>query len=190
VELVDLICKNCNNEFKTTDSQYKYQEKKKPGRDWFCSRSCTCSYTNKFKRSPEDIVKRNARIKEFSGRGSKPTYNQQFVWYTKRIAFDHRFENISKNDRLAVEHLLESAWKNCNGLCAFSKLPLSLRNHKGKADTTNTFVIASVDRIDSSLPYQEGNIQWVSCGLNLAKGNATNQEFLQWLQVLNFTSTV
>lgn len=37
---------------------------------------------------------------------------------------------------------------------------------------------ASLDRIDSSKPYEEGNVQWVHKKINLMKGKIPHEEFL------------
>ena len=46
---------------------------------------------------------------------------------------------------------------------------------------------ASLDRIDSSLPYQEGNIQWVHKDINRFKNNYSQEKFIDMCsQVTNF----
>ena len=43
---------------------------------------------------------------------------------------------------------------------------------------------ASLDRIDSSLPYEVGNIQFVSRTLNYAKNSMSHDEFEEFLDLL------
>lgn len=56
--------------------------------------------------------------------------------------------------------------------CALSGLPLIL-NLKPGPDTT-----ASLDRIDSKLPYQENNVQWVHKDVNKMKSNFSDSQFI------------
>lgn len=59
------------------------------------------------------------------------------------------------------------------GRCALSGLPLSFGRRRDVTATT-----ASLDRIDSSLPYEEGNVQWVHKKINLMKNSLSDEEFV------------
>ncbi len=37
----------------------------------------------------------------------------------------------------------------------------------------------SIDRIDSNIGYEEGNIQWVDKRINMMKGSLSNEEFIE-----------
>jgi hypothetical protein len=58
--------------------------------------------------------------------------------------------------------------------CALSGVELVFGT-KRKADGT-----ASLDRIDSSIGYIEGNLQWIHKQLNRMKGDLSDAEFLEW----------
>jgi len=45
---------------------------------------------------------------------------------------------------------------------------------------------ASIDRIDSSLGYTEGNVQWVHKRVNVMKGNMEEQEFLDFCEAVTY----
>lgn len=49
---------------------------------------------------------------------------------------------------------------------------------------------ASLDRIDSALPYQPGNIQWVHKVVNNMKSTYTEEEFLQWCRAVTAHATL
>jgi hypothetical protein len=55
--------------------------------------------------------------------------------------------------------------------CALTGLPIHMRQH-GKKGT------ASLDRINSDLPYLGGNVQWVHKAVNLMKGSLDQQAFV------------
>jgi uncharacterized C2H2 Zn-finger protein len=67
--------------------------------------------------------------------------------------------------------------------CALSgiKLQLSL-NFQKKED--REYHTASLDRIDSTKPYEKGNIQWVHKDINYMKCDFTQKEFLNYCQLI------
>ncbi len=67
-------------------------------------------------------------------------------------------------------------WTAQDGQCAYTGIPLVFGpNSKNTCVTT-----ASLDRIDSALPYVVGNVQWVHKYVNLMKMDLTHEEFLLW----------
>ncbi|PPD55309.1 MAG: hypothetical protein CTY12_01500 [Methylotenera sp.] len=85
------------------------------------------------------------------------------------------------NDRLAFADHLVDLWNLQQYKCAFTGVVLTLRDKTGKCDESNPFKIASLDRIDSNIPYKKGNVQWVSLAMNLAKQDTNNDEFITYL---------
>lgn len=75
---------------------------------------------------------------------------------------------------------IKELWDRQDGKCAFIGIPLML-NTKGKQDLR---FLASLDRIDSSLPYQDGNVQFVSASLNYAKSTMTDTMFREFLTMI------
>ena len=74
---------------------------------------------------------------------------------------------------------IDQAWekfKSQNGKCALSGIPLGFGS-KGEQSVEKT---ASLDRIDSNLPYELSNIQWVYKDINRMKLNIPENEFV-WL---------
>ncbi len=66
-------------------------------------------------------------------------------------------------------HILERQyWR-----CALSGLPIAFAQHHTQSTT------ASMDRIDSSLGYIEGNVQWLHKEVNLMKGVLAQRRFLE-----------
>lgn len=83
----------------------------------------------------------------------------------------------AKERNLVVEINQEYLWKlfcKQSGECAFTKIPLSFgQKHNDTSGRT-----ASLDRIDSSKGYIEGNVQWVHKEINRMKGNLSNKSFI------------
>jgi hypothetical protein len=66
---------------------------------------------------------------------------------------------------------LENLYDSQNGLCVYSKLPLTLKPHQ--------LTTISLDRIDSSKGYVLGNIQLVGTAINKMKLNYSDKQFIQ-----------
>lgn len=118
---------------------------------------------------------RKATVKPQWGNTYGQKYDPRFAWYVKRMAHDVRFGSIEESQRQFLAEHIASIW---TGVCSISGVPLYLRDIKGKAGTTNKFQIASIDRIQCSLPYQIGNVQWVSHAMNQARGSEDLDKFL------------
>jgi hypothetical protein len=88
-----------------------------------------------------------------------------------------RAQNRNKTFTITPEYIAE-LYKNQNGKCAISGLSLSfVEDGKNLADSKS--VVASLDRIDSSLGYIEGNVQWVHKHINSMKNTHTTEYFIQ-----------
>lgn len=67
------------------------------------------------------------------------------------------------------------------GRCALSNVPIELTTKINKQrNLDRTILTASLDRIDSSLPYIEGNVQWVHKTVNIMKQSLSDSEFIDW----------
>jgi len=64
-------------------------------------------------------------------------------------------------------------WKSQNGKCAITGWQMTMRLADGVVATN-----ASIDRIDSSIGYIEGNVQIVCRAVNVAKHDLTMDEFV------------
>ena len=88
---------------------------------------------------------------------------------------------IKKNAQtrnISFEITIEYAWdlyKKQNGKCALSGVPISF-SKRIKGDTRS----ASMDRIDNSIGYVEGNVHWVHKTINFMKSTMSALEFLEW----------
>ena len=84
------------------------------------------------------------------------------------INLHSRFKSLIKGAKIRKDfdisidvHFLEQMWKNQNGLCVYTKLPLTIK--------ANQFNTISIDRIDSSKNYTKENIQFVCRAVNEMK---------------------
>ena len=78
---------------------------------------------------------------------------------------------------LQVSITIEDAWKlflKQSRKCALSGKEIDFGKFKDDPNRT-----ASLDRIDSSLGYAKGNVQWVSKEINIAKQTMSQDEFIE-----------
>jgi hypothetical protein len=66
--------------------------------------------------------------------------------------------------------------------CRFSGLELILA--KSNKERESGCATASLDRIDSSKGYIEGNVQWIHKDLNFMKSNMSDKEFINWCSLV------
>lgn len=78
---------------------------------------------------------------------------------------------------------LEKLWKEQQGRCAITGLPLELRLRKKKHLIKDRRLQASLDRIDNTKGYVEGNLQFICWPLNMWKGTNTEKDFIKCLEL-------
>jgi hypothetical protein len=110
----------------------------------------------------------------------------------KLALFDYFYKMIQKRTEerkrcfITVENIMEQ-WHMQQGLCVYTGALLFLpesysivfTNYNGPA-----FQKASLDRIDSSLPYTTDNIQFISQMANYAKNNHSHDEMIKFCQAI------
>ncbi len=89
---------------------------------------------------------------------------------------------IKRNIEMSLT--IENAWdlfEKQNGICALSGRFISLDRCYGtnKSKINGHKQTASLDRIDSSLGYSIGNVQWVHIQINIMKMNSLQLDFIQ-----------
>jgi len=91
--------------------------------------------------------------------------------------FWSKLKSGAKARKLPVEITLQYLWDlflQQHKQCALTQLPLTFESRYGAFDGT-----ASVDRIDSTEGYIEGNVQWVHKEINWMKGSLSQSRFVE-----------
>jgi len=104
---------------------------------------------------------------------SKTTIRGWLYYLRKRAAQRCRRSKNPVEITISTDYL-HSLYLNQQGLCALSKLPMSYG--------LNSMRALSIDRINSSKGYIEGNIQLVCCSINYMKNAFNNDDVLQFLE--------
>lgn len=77
---------------------------------------------------------------------------------------------------------LENIFYSQNGKCAISGVDIYFAKTSKKCSTSES--TASLDRIDSSKGYIEGNVQWVHKIVNIMKSSHSDEEFINWCNII------
>lgn len=86
-------------------------------------------------------------------------------------------KNKAKKRGLEFSVSLDYLWgiyQKQGGLCALTGVPIDLGTFK------DDYGMASLDRIDSTGGYTEGNVQWVHRTVNFMKQSLSDAELVQW----------
>ncbi len=92
-------------------------------------------------------------------------------------------ENKAKSRKIPLHITIKDAWSKFqeqDRKCALTGLPISLLSRKGQY----TEKTASLDRIDSSLPYTKENIQWVHKEVNIMKNQLSEERLVELCQLI------
>jgi hypothetical protein len=93
--------------------------------------------------------------------------------------FYNKFKNGAKRRNVPFEvtvDYLDSLW---TGTCALSGMTITAPTKTdGNGNCQTEYTTASLDRIDSSLGYIIGNVQWVNKHINIMKNGYSQEEFI------------
>lgn len=96
-----------------------------------------------------------------------------------KLIFKHSRRNAVTRKHsfsLSVDYI-KQLWEEQNGKCAYTGVPLVLPTYLYESSPRK----ASLDRIDSTRGYEEGNVEFVCVFVNLGKNGFTKQEVIELL---------
>jgi hypothetical protein len=158
----DVKCDCCGNTFKKDGSEIRRNNKL--GKGHYCSLTCV----------------RTGRVTNPSGNPKVLISNNRKDKYTGLREHFRRLKLRDKEVNITLDDLLE-VWEKQNGVCPYTGLSLI---HPKNAKNHSMLYKASLDRIDSSLGYIKGNIQFISATANFAKGNMSHSEMIDFCKVI------
>lgn len=142
------------------------------GKKWICECDCgkiiTVSASLLNQRNKRSIKSCGCKRYEKLKKGTKDISGT----YLSSIQNSAKHRGIEFN--VSPEYL-QLLWEKQNGKCYLSGLDIKLINKRNFQGQT-----ASLDRIDSSKGYIEGNIQWVHRDINNMKSSMSDEKFI-WL---------
>lgn len=83
---------------------------------------------------------------------------------------------------------LKQVWEKQRGTCPYTAIKLKLFTHSkskyGGTGMKSDIRYASLDRIDSSKPYQVGNVQFVAWPINYAKSDVSDKQMKRFIKLI------
>ena len=151
------------------------------------------SYSKKAGRTLESICKNpNCNNKVYlTNKEKEECFSRYCSWECRSVEFKSIYENYCsdvlkrcKGDCINnitpeyLKNLLEVVQKET---CNITGIPIRIY---GPNEKKNLYNSASLDRIDSSFGYIEGNVQWVCLGINYMKMNFSNEELIKTIDLI------
>jgi hypothetical protein len=170
---IELNCEVCGVPFMRALSEHKRNTRL--GRKQLCTRTCqgnlVAGNLGKFKGMPRfEHLDAGNRRDDFTG----------FRYYKRKAAVRHPTSNVELAD-------IKAQWELQGGKCIYTGIPLVLKDDKHGNKSKKPYQIASLDRIDSSKPYDRGNIQFVSASINFLKNDMTDADTKELIAIIRQT---
>ena len=176
MKTVNLVCSRCEKEFSRPVKEH--ERSLKLARPEFCSRACSGeAHLSNFQGC------RNTSITPLQKYWSAPVNKRKANENSKFSYFVRKAKARRKGGELTIEQV-KAQWEKQNGKCAYTGISLILRRYTKEARQAKPWELASLDRIDSSKGYQEGNIQFVSVSINYLKHEMSDESTKEFLSLL------
>jgi len=172
---ITLTCDTCNKEFEKARNEYN--RRIRLGKDkFYCSLSCS----GKSPESVKNIVSNRSGypVWELNNPKKHDEYSK-FRPILKMLR--DRIKRKPRDFNLTLEYLKE-IWDKQNGKCPFTNFDLELRTYKN--DSQLNIKSASLDRIDNSKGYVQGNVRFVSVMFNFARNKFSDEEVIEFAQAV------
>lgn len=176
---ITLTCDTCGKEFQKKRGEYN-RRKRLRKTEFFCSISCAA-------KRPANLEHIEKHRSDYDiSQHSKNKYDEysDFRYYLKMVNAKNRKENIDID-----LPFLKQLWESQNGICKISGIKMALRTHSNAYKGTKNYTelspyTASLDRIDSNKPYQQGNIRWICFIANMAKHTFSDDELIEFCKTV------
>lgn len=172
METVQLECAHCGTPFQKESKEYRRQIKSGKNK-FFCGLSC-----NAFARNKANPPKGNPQ--NFVGHTRRDEYTP-FRWFILRA--EYRGRNKNRDCSVTVEYL-KQLWELQNGICPITGWKLILPVDTGKGFVDSRPDNASIDRIDNSQGYVQGNIRFISLMANIGRQSFTDKQLIDFCKAV------
>lgn len=168
-----VVCRECGKEKDIYIGEYN--RKIRLGTPFYCSRSCSSiASTPLFLEATKSHNTSEAtlqRLRAFNQ--AKQDNANKFSYFLKNCR-----KRKNKELNITAEYLQE-VWSSQKGKCAISGIDMDFPVSCKGFSSPKLMLAASLDRINSSLGYVEGNVQFICTCLNYMKNDWDNEEFLE-----------
>lgn len=147
----------------------EFERNTKLNRKNYCSRVC---------------VGKDNFLKNIGDKAFRTTEHLKNLKRTDEFSEFRQFLRRAKNRKHDVNislQYLKQLWEKQNKICTYSRIQLILPSSKGR---NNSIITASLDRIDNSKGYIEGNVQFISTAINYMKHTMSHEETIKLIQLI------
>lgn len=165
-------CAQCQREVEKPVSEINRNNKLR--RKNFCSLSCSTAHRNSLITNEQ---RSNWNIYDISQHcGNQRDHLSPFRGYLNSGKASNKKHGMS----LTPEYL-KTVWEEQRGICPYTGIKMILPKSSAVISKIHSLKKASLDRIDSSKGYVEGNVEFVCYGINLAKNSFTKKQMKEFL---------
>lgn len=174
MKTITLNCDICKKPFKRNKGEYARSQRL--GRKSFCSLACSCVNSNRVEpRGIGNLIRDGRQLDEYS----------PFRFFVKKA----RARSKKKSMTLDITNeFVKTLWEEQNGKCSLTGWDMILpKTSEGWGDDLNehqSIRRASLDRIDSSKGYVEGNVRFVCYMANICKNSYSDSKVLEFCEAV------
>lgn len=176
MKTIKLKCVECNNEFKRPLKEHTRSLKLK--RPEFCSG--TCSTIRRNKDLPLEERKKCYDISQHAG-NNRDEYSAFRYFINKSNSKDRTLRYGCSELTLPY---LKTLWESQSGICPYTGIKMLLPETTTEHAQIHSPLRASLDRIDSTKGYVEGNVEFVCYSVNMAKNGFTKKETMDFFNAI------
>jgi hypothetical protein len=176
INKVKVKCKHCGNEIEKIKAEYERRIKKK-AIGFFCNLKCSGSFFN-----AKHLEKYQGDPSHFKGYENNRLDQYSPFKYHANKARSRSKKKGYKTD-LTTEYLKE-IWDKQNGTCPYTGIKMEISRTSQDEDIKKTPIKASLDRIDPSIGYIKGNVEFVCYCINVMKNDFTKQEMIDFINLI------
>jgi hypothetical protein len=171
---IDLVCSECETPFKKALGEYNRRLKLNPNPKFFCNHTCAAGASNR-ERHPSSYRPRTEHLVASNRRDALTP----FRWFVARAYYRRHKKGCG-----ITAAFLSQLWEAQGGACPVTgwalRLPSNTAGWPEGRDPRN----ASLDRIDPTRGYVEGNVRFVACIFNYARNTFTDDDVRKFCEAV------
>jgi hypothetical protein len=171
---VKVKCKHCGNEIEKIKAEYERRIKKKAV-GFFCNLKCSGSFFN---------AKHLGKYRKIYTKKIKNYASNRLDQYSPFKYHANKARSRSKQKGYQTDvniQYLKEVWDKQNGICPYTNLKMEIGRTSADEDIKKTPTKASLDRIDPSIGYIKGNVEFVCYCVNVMKNDFTKEEMVHFI---------
>lgn len=181
-KVVEVKCSYCEKLILKELKEYKRRLKR--GKDkFYCNINCAAMVNPGFLLKHKELRDNPEKAKQVYIQFLKPyAKNKQDEFSSFRYFINKAKSRKNKKFgeyNITLEYLKE-IWEKQNGICPYTRLKMDLCINTQSKNIKSKINKASLDRIDSSKGYLQGNVEFVCLGVNYAKNGFPKEQAMDF----------